>query len=146
MNDPVVALAVATFLEADPTLAGVAIYAHFDRVVEGVVEPQKPGEEIVLPAILIDSKSEPLAGSPTIARSTLQIVVESQLDDAPASEHNARATAARDRMANTPELLTAFNLRGLKLLGRPAATQSDPEVEQHAVRAVFTYVLGYREA
>ena len=142
MNDPQVALAVGTLLESLEALQGCAVCAHFERIVNGEVLPAEP--EIPLPAVLIESKSDPLAGSATYATATVQLVVESQSDDDSAAVHNARASAVVAAMADFAALSAAFRKRGLQLLGKAAPTQSDPDVEQRALRAVFPYKIGYQ--
>jgi len=141
MNDPAVALAIATVLESLSALAGCSVCAHFERLVAGQVQP--PAPEIDLPAVLVESKSQALAGSQTFATATVEIIVESQVDDDPASVHNARCQAVLAAMADQSALVTAFAAKGITLRGRPAAVENNPEIETRASKAVMTYKVGY---
>ena len=140
MNDPAVALAVASAIEANTAFAGLNIYAHFERIVDGVASP---AEEIEFPCILIESKSQPLASSGSFATAAVQIIVETQSDDEATAIHNARSAAIVAAFSSYEPITAAFTARGLQLLGRPALTASDPDIEHRALRAVFTYKLGY---
>ncbi|GEM_PF-3616328 len=140
MNDPLLARAIAKMLAASPELAGVNVYGHLEKIVDG--EPEG-SEEIEFPAVLIDAKSTPLTGSASVAMATVNVIVDSQADDDGAAVHNPRQAFVVERMADRNALADALASEGLQLLGPPAPTSSDPDIEARALRGVFAYKIGY---
>ncbi|MEQ1862909.1 MAG: hypothetical protein ABMA13_23555 [Chthoniobacteraceae bacterium] len=142
MNAHDTALAIARAIAASPGLPGVQIYAHDTLVLPGGFE-QNPVEEITLPGVFIRVRFDGLCGSGTIGRGRAEITVESQSDDESSATHSAREKAVRDVMADQAALELGFLSTGtVKLLGRPALTDNEPDTEARAFKTPLTYKLG----
>lgn len=144
MRDHDLALAIAYALA--PALA-VRVYAHDLVLIEdgaGFFQPETP-EELQFPAVLIKSQSEALAGSSMIAKATVEITIESQVDDDDSATHSARVQVVAQRMADFSALMEGCQQEGrVALLGKACAIDTSPEVEQRAFLTVLTYRIGYR--
>ena len=135
--------AIARVLAARSGLTDCHVYAHDLEVKASGEESLAGANEIQLPAIFVRCKFQALANSSTIGRGTVEIDVESQVDDSTAAEHSARETAVRAAMADQPALLLGFQQIGtVRLLGSPSLGENDPEVEHRAFKTPFTYKVG----
>lgn len=135
------ARAIARVIAARPGLPGVHVYAHDLEIFPDGSENKVI--ELELPAVLVRVKGNSLSGSDTIEKVSIEIDVESQVDDSSMEEHAIREKEVRAAMADQGALLSSFQAIGTtSLLGKIAKTSNDPETQDRAFKTPFTYVAG----
>ncbi|HEV7405162.1 MAG TPA: hypothetical protein VGO11_19620 [Chthoniobacteraceae bacterium] len=139
-----IAARLAAAYATDPDQVGlVHTYAHGAETLADGTILERPAD-LLLPAVLIESKSSPLASSFSFMRMDLQISVESQVDDDTAAQHDARIRVVNAALSDLTALGIKFTGRGLELIGRPSPQMTEPGVEQRADRTVLAFRGGYR--
>ena len=96
-----------------------------------------------LPALTVSAQSEPLAGSSTVFRATVLIVVESDGRDDSPEQHAARVAAVRAKLGDKAALITSINSGGVVYLHGFAIGASDPNIEATRFRTPITLKAGY---
>jgi hypothetical protein len=93
-----------------------------------------------LPALAVNTTSEPLAGSDAVFRGEVHVTIESEAHDTTPAAHAERVEAARTALASRAQVIAALNATGrLHIYGyAPLGT------EQTAGDARFNTILRYR--
>jgi len=97
-----------------------------------------------LPAITVTSKSEALAGSPTVFRSEIEIVLESHAHDAPSGAHTTIQSYLQKVLADKPLLLASANTVGDVCIFGYSFSTSQPEAIDGKFRSILILKAGYK--
>lgn len=118
------------FLQADPGFAEVHFFTGHDD------------EEHHMPAIAVSSKSEPLAGSVTVFRAEVTLLIESEAHDSKPDEHAALVEKVRTRLASKAAVAGINSGHQIHLYGY-AFSGSSQDVDGMRFRTTLTFKTGY---
>ena len=131
MLDHALESALIIFLQPDPGFAGVHFFTGHDD------------EEHALPAVTISSKSEPLAGSATVFRAEVTLLIESEAHDSKPDDHAVFVEKVRDRFASKADVIAAINAGNRVHLYGYAFAGSSQDVDGARFRTTLTFKAGY---
>ena len=119
------------FLRTDPAFTEVHFFTGHDD------------EEHQLPGITITSKSEPLAGSATVFRAEVTLLIESEAHDSKPDDHAVLVEKVRSRIANKAAVIAGVNSgRHIHLYGYAFAGSSQ-NVDGLHFSTTLTFKAGY---
>ena len=131
MLDHALESAFVAFLQSDPALAEVHFFTGHDD------------EEHALPAITISSKSEPLAGSATVFRAEVTLLIESEAHDSKPDDHAVFVEKVRARFASKADVIAAIIAGNRVHLYGYAFAGSSQDVDGARFRTTLTFKAGY---
>jgi len=123
--------AFAVFLQTDPGFAEVHFFTGHDD------------EEHHTPAITISSKSEPLAGSASVFRAEVTLLIESEAHDSKPDDHAMFVEKVRARFASKADVIAAINAGNRVHLYGYAFAGSSQDVDGARFRTTLTFKAGY---
>jgi hypothetical protein len=96
-----------------------------------------------LPAITVSAQSEPLAGSASVFRATVAIMIESDARDDSPEQHASRVAVLRAVLADKADFVSGVNSGGTVHLHGFAIAATDPGFEATRFRTPVTLKAGY---
>jgi len=131
MLDHALESAFVAFMQTDPVFTEIHLFTGHED------------EEHLLPAVTTSSKSESLAGSATVFRADVTIIIESEAHDSEPDEHAVLVEKVRARLADKAAMVAAFNAGGGVHLYGYAFTGSSLDVDGKRFRTTLTLKAGY---
>lgn len=131
MLDFELASALLTILRTQPVLAALHPFTGHDE------------ETHKLPALTVSAQSESLAGSSSVFRATVVVLLESDARDDSPEQHAQRVAALRAMIANKPALIASINAAGQVHLHGYAVGNSEPGVDATRFRTPVVLKAGY---
>ena len=131
MLDHALESAFVAFLGADPGFAEVHFFTGHDE------------EEHALPGVTVSSKSEPLAGSATVFRTEVALLIESEAHDSKPDDHAVFVEKIRTRFASKADVVASINAAGRVHLYGYAFAASSQDVDGARLRTTLTFKAGY---
>lgn len=123
--------AFVAFLGADPSFAGIHFFTGHDD------------EEHALPSVTVSSKSEPLAGSASVFRADVTLLIESESHDCKPDDHASLVEKVRARLASKAAVVAALNAGSQVHLYGYAFMGSSLDVDGVRFRTTLTLKAGY---
>ena len=99
-----------------------------------------------LPAITISTTSEPLAGSDTVFRGEVGVIIESEAHDTTAAAHGERVEAVRAALANRAAVIAALNATGRLHIYGYAPLGTEPTAGEARFATKLRYRFGFGPA
>ena len=134
MLDHVLDELLLAHLKSVPALAAVNGYTGQDNA------------DHKLPAITVSTTSEPLAGSDTVFRGEVGVIIESEAHDTTAAAHGERVEAVRAALANRAAVIAAINATGRLHIYGYAPLGTEPTAGEARFATKLRYRFGFGPA
>lgn len=132
MLDHILDEVLLAHLKAVPSLAALHGFTGQDNA------------EHKLPALTVSTSSEPLAGSDSVFRGEVGVIIESEVHDTTPAAHGERVEAVRAALANRAAVVAALNATGrLHIYGyAPLGTEPTAGDARFATKLKYRFGFG----
>ena len=132
MLDHVLDEILLAHLKTVPALAAINAYTGQDNA------------EHKLPALTVSTMSQPLAGSDSVFRGEVDVIIESEAHDTTAAVHGDRVEAVRTALTNRAQVIAALNATGrLHIYGyAPLGTEPTAADARFATKLKYRFGFG----